>query len=373
VFQDFTLADGDSIDLQFAWDEAYLEGGDPGANFQVQLDLAVLIINRDNDTIIDTFDDDNPNVDQACETFSFTNSSGTDNLAFAFQLNSSGAPTRIAWCTPFSDVSLNAEGEGSSTLIGHTLATGAITVGAADVMSPTQPESFSSFGGNLEIFFSDADGSRFATPEIRQKPEVTGPDGAINTFFGQQDANGDFRFFGTSAAAPHVAAAAALLLQQSGVTDPLAVKFHFQITAEDLLTPGFDDQTGFGLVQLEPLVGIPGGGAGDALEDNETSDAASDLGVIGATTTISGLSIAPKPTGFRDYDWVKWVAGATGTYSVSAGNARGLEVSLFVFSNGFLTPVGTSFAVAAGTQLYAEVKGLTAASSSAYDLTITVA
>src|SRR5262249_15774262 len=142
VFQNFNLADGDSIDIQFAWDEAYLEGGDPAANFQVKLDLAVYIVNLDDNTIAATFDDHNPNVDQACEPFSWTNDQGTDNLAFAFRLkSSSGAPSRLAWMR-FDSATLNAQGEGNSTLLGHVLATGAIACGAADVANPTTPESF---------------------------------------------------------------------------------------------------------------------------------------------------------------------------------------------------------------------------------------
>jgi subtilisin family serine protease len=48
------------------------------------------------------------------------------------------------------------------------------------------------------------------SPQVTSKPDVVATDGGQNTFFGSNFGGGLFRFFGTSQAAPHAAAVAAL-------------------------------------------------------------------------------------------------------------------------------------------------------------------
>jgi serine protease len=62
------------------------------------------------------------------------------------------------------------------------------------------------------------------------------------------DAVADYYFTGTSSATPHVAALAALLMQQ-GITDPAAVEAAIEHFATDLGDPGRDDLFGFGLIE----------------------------------------------------------------------------------------------------------------------------
>jgi Ca2+-binding RTX toxin-like protein len=103
---------------------------------------------------------------------------------------------------------------GEATVYGHANAATAIAVGAAYArdtpafgVNPALLEDYSSRGSSPILF--NAQGDRLPMPQIRQKPEIIGPDGVGTTVLGFDS------FFGTSAAAPHAAAVAALMLQRS--------------------------------------------------------------------------------------------------------------------------------------------------------------
>ncbi|NJO02674.1 MAG: S8 family serine peptidase, partial [Bacteroidia bacterium] len=126
-------------------------------------------------------------------------------------------PTRIKYLNLGNDVEIEHHTY-SGTVLGHKNSEGAITIGAVrydlgSVVGDTiLVEDFSSAGGTPIIF--DKKGQRI-TPVIRQKPDICAPQGVNTSFFGSIDYEGDNfpNFFGTSAAAPHAAAVAALLIQ----------------------------------------------------------------------------------------------------------------------------------------------------------------
>ncbi len=100
---------------------------------------------------------------------------------------------------------------------GHNSAAGANGVAAYAFFPPFVPENFTSPGPST-IYF-DKNNRRFKHPQIRLKPDMAAMDGANTTFF-LQDSSTDPdtfpNFFGTSAAAPHAAAIAALVLDAAG-------------------------------------------------------------------------------------------------------------------------------------------------------------
>ena len=154
----------------------------------------------------------------------------------------------------------------SPTVQGHSMSADAISVGAALYLNtpacgitPALAEIYSSYGGGPTLF--DTDGTRLATQQVRQKPDLVGPDGGSDTFLGQNIqqtssisgcANGTTfpNFRGTSAATPHVAAVAALVLE----ADPnLTVDQLYTIMRASTLSmaPALPNITGSGFIQAD--------------------------------------------------------------------------------------------------------------------------
>lgn len=99
------------------------------------------------------------------------------------------------------------------TIFGHSGAASAVGVGAVPFGDSEEPEEYSSHGP-VTHYFGPVTGSKtpaepLGPPEVIAKPDVVATDGGANTFFGSCQAH-VWRFYGTSAAAPHAAAVAAL-------------------------------------------------------------------------------------------------------------------------------------------------------------------
>ncbi len=383
ALQTFTLGVGDTVTLAFDWDSAFLEGGGTG-NYTVPNDLQVLVTNA-NGTVLSTpqvFISNGTSTNEAFQFVQFTNTAAfnTTNFAFSFNLVSGPAPTMIRWVSlddgdPTADP--HALMEGAPTSFGHATATGVVTTAAANFQTPTTPEPYSALGGNIPILF-DNTGARLATPDIRVEPVVTAPDGVQTSFFSPPAVGGIFQFFGTSAATPHVAAAAALLMQQAPTATVAEVTQYLEQNALDINTPGRDSLTGFGLIQLTvPLVvATPTGPEAslfpdDRFEQNETSDRATQFGVLAAgTTTYDDLTINIHANGLPDYDWYRWTAGQAGTFTATETNTQGgnLELHLFTLQGNTLvdladslgsgtTPQTLSTSLADGQVIFVEIKG----------------
>jgi hypothetical protein len=171
--------------------------------------------------------------------------------ALAIRLTSGQPRLLDLYCfEPDTQFSVNVQ---SSSIFGHAAVPEVVTVAAIDVHSPglAAVEPFSS-QGPVAIFFP--------TPETRAKPDLAGFDG-VSTTLPQFSP-----FFGTSAAAPHVAAVAALLLSKDPFLTPPRIKSTLMSAAVDIGAPGYDYVAGAGrldAVAAASTVGvilIPGGG-----------------------------------------------------------------------------------------------------------------
>ena len=111
------------------------------------------------------------------------------------------------------------------TIFGHSGAEHAMSVGAVRFNTSSAPEAFSS-RGPVKHYFGPVNGTTPAgsIPEkVLAKPDIVATDGGANTFFGTCSSN-IWRFFGTSASAPHAAAVAALEFEASPASSPAAIK-----------------------------------------------------------------------------------------------------------------------------------------------------
>jgi hypothetical protein len=101
---------------------------------------------------------------------------------------------------------------------GHPTAAGANGVAAIDPFKPYVSEYYTSPGGALKFYFNRY-GQRLRNPQTRMKPDIASTDRGNTTFFVADDLRDDDdfpNFGGTSAAAPHAAAIAALMLDGAG-------------------------------------------------------------------------------------------------------------------------------------------------------------
>ena len=143
------------------------------------------------------------------------------------------------------------------TIFGHAAAKGAIAVAAVRFNTTTAPETFSSRGPVVNYFgpvLGPAPAPALALPETVAKPDIAATDGGVNTFFGSFS-GGEWRFFGTSAAAPHAAAVAALALQANPGAAPGQVRAALASTARPVGAFG-PSAVGAGLVNAGAAVNL---------------------------------------------------------------------------------------------------------------------
>jgi Subtilase family len=278
--------------LVVEWDQPYATSGQigdgPGATSQI--DVCVTSVSG-SDQIL--------NADGNAANCTGPNAVGTDPVQFLILanpansgantpaetlnlqiglVNGTAAPGRIKFVLEDDGAgsTINNFSTQSPTIQGHANDANAGTVGAAFYgntprcgQTPAVLELFSSAGGD-PVLFDDSGNSQ--TPVVRQKPDFVGPNGVNNTFLGEPGTfgytntnsecliNGAFpSFFGTSAAAPHVAAVAALLMQYNSTLTPAQIYTVLRSTASPMgAVPNLN--SGYGFIQADVAISqVPAG------------------------------------------------------------------------------------------------------------------
>ena len=334
---------GESVNLRFQWSDPHASAGGLGA----QTDLDIYLVENATSQILSSGATDNIASGNASESVSYTNTGVEPVEVFVVIERFAGpAPSLIKYVDTVGQVQFDFDTNSGSTF-GHKITGGAFSLGAASYFetpefgqSPPLLEFFSSSGGTQILY--DVDGNLLPTPVVPQKPDAVAPNNANTTFFGNdipEDADADPNFRGTSAAAPHAAAAAALILEAHPNLSPQQVYAALETTAIDMGTPGFDFDSGFGLIDVDAAISAAGSitavpwrpsGVNVTPETNQASvqwdpspfDGGSAITQYtvratpgGATAVVSGDSRFATVTGLT--------GGVNYTFSVAATNAVG--------------------------------------------------
>ncbi|MGV0028203.1 S8 family serine peptidase [Phormidesmis priestleyi] len=256
IYQSVTIpVDERPLQISFQWDSPL----DLSPN-----DLNIYLLDQTSSRILAQSTTSNIGSDPI-EVLRFLNdgSYGSNNFNLLIAKGQGSAPGLMKYIAVNREAfEINEYNTDSSTVFGHQNATGVATVGAVSYFDPTRLESFSSLGGTKILF--DQSGDRLSRPESRPQPRFVAPNETNTTFFGKdilEDADSFPNFQGTSAAAPHAAAVAALMLQANAQLRPADVYKALERTALDINDPnnpgsgvGFDDASGYGLIQVDRAI-----------------------------------------------------------------------------------------------------------------------
>ena len=257
----------------FQWtDPSSLVEGSAGAD----TDLDIALVASDGTVVAESVQNsDTDGTGVPFESLSFTNT-GSSSRTLDLVIEKAAGPTpdsvKYVYVAQGADVAeYDTKGP---TIYGHPMAEGAMAVAAAPFfetnayapgIDPARLNFFSSKGG-IPILF-DQNGDELGTPVVRKKPDVTGTDYLDNTFFGRDlsgpnDGDPFPNFAGTSAAAPTVAAIAALMREERSLS-PSAVYNQLESNALDVterrdergtveaIATGWDPWSGHGFVAAE--------------------------------------------------------------------------------------------------------------------------
>ncbi|MGA7822989.1 MAG: putative Ig domain-containing protein [Steroidobacteraceae bacterium] len=372
------LVPGEFVAIVLEWNQPYVTGapGSPGASSELDLCVqtapgTVLVLDLDGGGVSCTGPNqtgtDPVQILIVGNPASATSNTDPTEIQLSVGLYGGTAPTMIKLAVEDGGAGSTIDssyGTGGATLQGHPGATGAAAVGAAAFYSApscgttvAQLEYFSSLGGAPILF--NTNGAAI-TPETRQKPDFVGPDGVNNTFLGFTLAGSGFsdtstvpecsnnasypNFFGTSAATPHAAAAAALMLQANPTVTPAQIYANLRSSAAPMGTPPdspdpgsgvYNFSDGYGFIQAQAAmallpVGPPVVQVVPTTIALGNSSTLSWLAVNSSACTASGSWSGPQTASGSQVETP--VATGTSTYTLTCGTQPAASATLTVVS-----------------------------------------
>ncbi|MBS1679548.1 MAG: S8 family serine peptidase [Actinobacteria bacterium] len=277
-----TVPAGETLSLDLQWAEPW---------FGVEADLNAYLLSESGSAVL--VDDPYLNyksgpgaVPVPFEMPEWTNESGVPQVVQLVIGRCSGTCDSQASATlkPRLKIVFGADGEGFSeieypqseggdvvgpTIFGHAASAAAISVGAVfykrSASTPTEPERYSSRGPAIHYFgpvASSVPAAALPTVEELQKPNIIATDCASNTFFGNLFSGG-WHFCGTSQAAPHAAAVAALMQQTEPLASPAGIVGAMEAAATPFTVVNTRAAVGAGLLNAQGAIEALGGAAVD--------------------------------------------------------------------------------------------------------------
>lgn len=244
----FSIASGQAIILTTQWDQPYYTVNG------VTTDIDVFLIDNLTGTVVAGSASNNLANQVPYETFGYQNPYGYAR-SYSLVINKFTGPTpgRIKFvnygANNYGVVNFGIYSTNSPTTINHGNVPEAMSVGAVPFYDQKTAESYSSFGPATFLFA--ANGTSLGATVVQAKPDFLTTDGVSTTFFGSTVTGvPGYLFYGTSAAAPHAAGLAALMIQNDPSLTPAQISIKLKATADPVVAPGNLNQIGAGLANV---------------------------------------------------------------------------------------------------------------------------
>jgi subtilisin family serine protease len=244
------VARGATLTVDLQWDEPWLGVG---------TDLDAFLLNSSGNLIASAGDNNVDISQKPLEVLEWSNESGSQRTVQLVVNRFSGDSPRLKFgliengfgVTGTEYPQSSGEDVVGPAIFGHSGTADAISVGAVPFDNDFVVEPYSS-RGPVRHDFGPVEGAEKApplgSPEILSKPDVAATDCGLTTFFASFEPGEGWRFCGTSAAAPHAAAVAALMLGAKPTATPVEIKAALREGAVEVAA-GDPCSVGAGLVE----------------------------------------------------------------------------------------------------------------------------